>query len=298
MAGHSVGQPSAALGGRRVAQGSPAGSDAERCSARYRRLDPSGCRNGTRRFGRVNRSTRTVMATHAKIFRWTRDSRTSRLSDWTSPRPAQAGGDAGSSRGGQEVGHFRRVGAGPRHVTVFAMLRNTYPDRSVPVRNFRAPFIYQDPAKFDTALSRMVETTVGEHRTHEVGDLVRSRPRSHQPSPWPECTGGHQPLGQRPLPVLPLADRCLLAAAATATPDGAFHLVAPPHDEPDDSDATRLAERLTGLRWHRFDAHGGRLDIRRALRTVGHRPRPRSGTRQDRSQHQRTSGPGIRRADS
>ena len=39
-------------------------------------------------------------------------------------------------------------------------------------------------------------------------------------------------LGSGTLPVLPLADRCLLAAAAT-----------------------RLAERLTGLRWHRFDAH-------------------------------------------
>jgi hypothetical protein len=38
------------------------------------------------------------------------------------------------------------------------MLRNTYPDRSVPVRNLRAPFIYQEPAKFETALSRLVET--------------------------------------------------------------------------------------------------------------------------------------------
>ena len=61
--------------------------------------------------------------------------------------------------------------------------------------------------------------------------------------------------GTAALPVLTLADRCLAAAFTTAAPYGAFHLVAPPHDEPVDSDATRLAERLTGLRWHRFDAH-------------------------------------------
>jgi len=82
-------------------------------------------------------------------------------------------------------------------------------------------------------------------------------------------------LGSGTLPVLPLADRCLLAAAAT-----------------------RLAERLTGLRWHRFDAYvAAWTSAGLSARSVTDLE-PRSGTRQDRSRHQRTSGPGIRRADS
>jgi hypothetical protein len=156
---------------------------------------------------------------------------------------------------GRRSGIFAGSGLDPDTLTVFALLRNTYPDRSVPVRNFRAPFIYQDPAKFETALSRMVETglvDIAPTRSVTLSDhgrvlITQVRDLSAQ--------AATDLLGSGTLPVFPLADRCLLAAAATATPDGAFHLVAPPHDEPDDSDAIRLAERLTGLRWHRFDAH-------------------------------------------
>jgi hypothetical protein len=146
-------------------------------------------------------------------------------------------------------------GLDPDMLAVFAMLRNAYPDRSVPVRNFRAPYIYQDSAKFEAALSRMVETgLVDIARTESVtlsepGRILTAQIRAVTAQAADDLWGSDL------LPVLPLADRCLLAAAATATADGAFHLVAPPHDEPDDSDATRLAERLTGLRWHRFDAH-------------------------------------------
>ena len=59
---------------------------------------------------------------------------------------------------GAKLGMFAGSGLDPDTLTVTAMLRNTYPDRSVPVRNLRAPFIYQEPAKFETALSRLVET--------------------------------------------------------------------------------------------------------------------------------------------
>lgn len=139
--------------------------------------------------------------------------------------------------------------------TVFAMLRNAYPDRVVPVRNFQAAYVYQDPVKFETALFRMTGeelVEVGENESVALsahGRRLMSQVRDVGAQAAEGLWGG------RTLPVLQLADRCLVSAEATANADGAFRLVAPPHDEPNDCDATRLAERLTGLRWHRFDAH-------------------------------------------
>jgi hypothetical protein len=156
---------------------------------------------------------------------------------------------------GMKSGMLAGSGLDPDTFTVFAMLRNAYPDRVVPLRNFRAAYVYHDPAKFDQALSRMIETGVvaveqGQELTlsdsgRELMSQVRTVSAQAAEGLW----------GTDALPVLTLADRCLVAATSTADPDGAFHVVAPPYDGPEDSDAARLAERLTGLRFHRFDAH-------------------------------------------
>jgi hypothetical protein len=138
---------------------------------------------------------------------------------------------------------------------VFAMLRNASPDRAVPLRNFRAAYVYHEPAKFDQALSRMVETGVVAVAPGEVLTLSDSGRELIWQVRAVNAQAAEGLWGTGALPVLTLVDRCLQAALTTALPHGAFHLVAPPHDEPDDSDAARLAERLTGLRWHRFDAH-------------------------------------------
>lgn len=156
---------------------------------------------------------------------------------------------------GMKSGMLAGSGLDPDTVTVFAMLRNAYPDRVVPLRNFRAAYVYHDPAKFDLAHSRMVEVGVVAATPGEALTLSDSGREVMQRMRAVSAQAAEGLWGTDALPVLVLADRCLQAASATALPDGAFHVVAPPHDEPGDSDATRLAERLTGLRWHRFDAH-------------------------------------------
>ncbi len=156
-------------------------------------------------------------------------------------------------------GALPRSGLDPDTGRVFAMLRNAYPDRAVPLRNYRAAYVYQDPATFDGALARMIET----------GLVKKATPASSPESVVLSASGrdlmarirqvGAQVAdgrwGRETGPLLELVDRCLTRAAETAVPEGAFHLVAPRHDEPDDSTSARLAEGLTGLRFHRFDAH-------------------------------------------
>jgi hypothetical protein len=155
---------------------------------------------------------------------------------------------------GMKSGILAGAGLDPDTFTVFAMLRNAYPDRAVRVENYRAAYIYQNPAKFSDALALMLRSG----HVVEVDQAVLLSPSGRELMARVRQVGAqaaNEVWGEGPHPVLALADRCLAAAETTATSDGAFWLVAPPHDEPEDSPAARLAERLTCLRWHRFDAH-------------------------------------------
>lgn len=137
---------------------------------------------------------------------------------------------------------------------VFAMLRNAYPDRVVPVRSYRAAYVYHEPEMFPSALARMTDAGLVDVAADSVA--LSSRGREVMARLRDVSVRAADGLwGPGPQAVLSLTDRCLHAAQASAAPGGAFHLVAPLHDEPGDSDAARLAERLTALRWHRFDAH-------------------------------------------
>ena len=165
----------------------------------------------------------------------------------------------GVMRASIEVGMRKGVLAGagldPDTFRVFAMLRNAYPDRAVSLESYRAAYLYQEPSVFDTALARMKAAGLVDDSGSGLVTLsdpgrqliakVRAAAKEAATGLW----------GSEPLAALPLADRCLAAATESALPAGAFHVLAPPHDEPDDSDAMRLSERLAGLRWHRFDAH-------------------------------------------
>jgi hypothetical protein len=65
-----------------------------------------------------------------------------------------------------------------------------------------------------------------------------------------ELWAGHEDLSNK---LAALAHRAVAAAAGTGGP--AFAVMAPPWEPPDASAAMLLAERLTPLRFHRFDAH-------------------------------------------
>ncbi|HET7900802.1 MAG TPA: hypothetical protein VFL59_06405, partial [Candidatus Nanopelagicales bacterium] len=156
---------------------------------------------------------------------------------------------------GMRSGMLRGSGLDPDAFTVFAMLRNAYPRRAVPLRNYRAAYVYQEPAAFDRALAQMIGAQLVELSDADsvvlsaagrdlMADVRRTGAQAAE-GRWGSEVG----------PLLDLSDRCLVRAAESAQADGAFHLVAPPADEPDDSEAARFAERLTGLRFHRFDAH-------------------------------------------
>jgi hypothetical protein len=154
---------------------------------------------------------------------------------------------------GMRSGLLAESGLGPATFPVFAMLRNAYPDRAVALACYRAAYVYQDPAMFEAALSELLGAGLVEAsetvRLTDSGRALTSQVRALN-------TAAAEGLwGTDPLPVLPLADRCLTAALETMAAEGALGLVAPPNDQPGDSDASRLSERLTGLRWHRFDAH-------------------------------------------
>jgi hypothetical protein len=155
---------------------------------------------------------------------------------------------------GMKSGILAGAGLDPDTFTVFAMLRNAYPDRAVRVENYRAAYIYHDPEKFSVVFELMLRSG----HVVEVDQTVVLSPTGRELMTKVREVGAqaaNDMWGEGPHPVLALADRCVAAAATTASSGGAFWLVAPPHDEPADSEAARLAERLTCLRWHRFDAH-------------------------------------------
>jgi hypothetical protein len=125
----------------------------------------------------------------------------------------------------------------------------------VPLSSYRAAYVYQDAASVDLGLAAVKDAGLvaldpaGSISLSDFGRALMVEVRAVG------ARAAEGLWGTAPLPVADLADRCLRAAEATAWAEGAFHLVAPPYDEPGGSDAARLAERLTGLRWHRFDAH-------------------------------------------
>jgi hypothetical protein len=141
-------------------------------------------------------------------------------------------------------------------VGVLAMLRNTMPDRVVELAQLRAVFVYVSDETFQSQLAAVV--TAGLVDTLDSDRLRLS-------------TRGAEVVGQisavaMPVPstlwhghedavaiAAPLTERAVEEATATGGP--AFSVLAPPYEPPDMPLAALVAERLTALRFHRFDAH-------------------------------------------
>ena len=139
---------------------------------------------------------------------------------------------------------------------VLGMLRNTLPDRVVAVDDVLGLFLYSPSEEIRSALGLLVTSGVLESgRGHAVVVTDKGREIVHvlfgltlefiDPL-W----AGHDELVTT---LLPLADRA--CATVTTTGGAAVRVVAPPYDPPNASPALKLAERLTPLRFHRFDAH-------------------------------------------
>jgi hypothetical protein len=144
------------------------------------------------------------------------------------------------------------TGVGPL-LPPFSMLRNL-PGRSASQRAIREVFLYQ-PVDVDGALTGLAEAGLvvlegGEVRLSEAGTgldaEMHRRLGRFVDDLWADHAAAVDEAG-------PLVQR--VVESATETGGLAFSVMAPVWEPPGTSPATLLAERLTPLRFHRFDAH-------------------------------------------
>jgi hypothetical protein len=142
-----------------------------------------------------------------------------------------------------------------RHVATFAMLRHLVPDRAVPVDDVLRMFIYDDERAVSQGLDRLasaglVDVCDGALRTTSAGnDFLRGLYRLLEAA-VDEMWNAHPSIIARVGPLVTEA-----ALAATATGGAAFRVLMPQYVRPGASAGIVLAEQLTALRFHRFDAH-------------------------------------------
>ena len=144
----------------------------------------------------------------------------------------------------------------PAEAQVMSMLRNLLPDRVVDVTSVHAAFLYSPVNETDAALSLLAAAgLIAVGGTDEVAVTDQGREfllslRSVMQRIIEELWAQH---GREVSRLAELAARAMEAATRTAGP--AFRLVSPPYEPADTPPATLLAERLTPLRFHRYDAH-------------------------------------------
>ena len=150
----------------------------------------------------------------------------------------------------------QRTGIPAPALQVLGMLRHTMPDRVVAVDDVLSGFLYLPADQIRSALDQLGTSGAlesGRGNAVALTDLGRSvviGAFEVTQEFLGELWAGHEELVAS---LLPLADR---ACAAVATTGGAaVRVVSPVYDPPNASPALRFAERLTPLRFHRFDAH-------------------------------------------
>lgn len=146
------------------------------------------------------------------------------------------------------------AGGDPTLVRTVGMLRNALPDRAVPREGFATVFVYEPdaPAMVDRALESGYAEDAGGgllRLTRRGGELVEDL-RRITGEIVEELWSAH---ADRCAALAPLAGRLLDSASATGGPT--FAVLAPPYEPAGTPTALLLAERLTPLRFHRFDAH-------------------------------------------
>ena len=141
-------------------------------------------------------------------------------------------------------------------MATITMLRNTYPARAVALSGLRDVFTYLPEPVVETGIRELFDADlVDEPDAGQVRLTARGRElivafQSLSGATVSDLWGSERADMEL---LLALADRAVTAAGETGGP--AFAVVAPPYDPPDARAAAKLAERLTALRFHRFDAH-------------------------------------------
>lgn len=149
-----------------------------------------------------------------------------------------------------------RLDLSPQGLQTLSMLRNAMPNRVVDRAGIGAVFVYTPPEQVEEALRELAGKSL--ISASESGAVVLSdRGRESLAELYTitapfvdELWAGHEHLSNK---LAGLAHRVVVAAAGTGGP--AFAVMAPPWEPPGASSAMLLAERLTPLRFHRFDAH-------------------------------------------
>jgi hypothetical protein len=139
---------------------------------------------------------------------------------------------------------------------VVGMLRNTMPSRVVDVDDVLGVFLYTPGEQVRSSLDQLVAADALE-RVDGRGIALTDRGRAVVLEMFACMQGfvdrlweGHEEVVAATLPLAEVA-----CGAVTATGGASVRVVAPPYDPPGASMALRLIERLTPLRFHRFDAH-------------------------------------------
>ncbi|HET7487337.1 MAG TPA: hypothetical protein VFJ85_05365 [Acidimicrobiales bacterium] len=143
---------------------------------------------------------------------------------------------------------------GPRALQTVAMLRNTVPDRAVHRDHLGALFVYQPdgPAMVDEVIAQGLvhESPTGALRLTEAGRRIVGSIHRVTGDIAGELWSGRE---EHCATLAGLAGR--VADAAARSGGGALSVLAPLAELPGATPALVLAERLTLLRFHRFDAH-------------------------------------------
>jgi hypothetical protein len=146
-------------------------------------------------------------------------------------------------------------GIDPSGAQILMMLRNAAFDRRVTPEQVASLFRYQPDDVTAAAIASAVRDgilgdgngTIGATaRGREIVTFARDRFQEQTNEPWRD----HAATIER---MLPLVARVLEAAAVSG--GDAFAVVHPVYEPPDTSPSMLFAERLTPMRFHRYDAH-------------------------------------------
>lgn len=162
---------------------------------------------------------------------------------------------------GGVVGHpgtgelLAEAGASPPAAQLFALLRGALGGRALGLDGVRATVRYVDPAQTDASLEELqsrglVTVAAGELRLTGRGAELQRRLADITCDVVDTLWAS---VHDETVRLEPLTDRALARVAADDGP--AFHVLFPPYDPPRATPASRLAERLACLRFHRADAH-------------------------------------------
>ena len=145
-------------------------------------------------------------------------------------------------------------GVGDGGAIIMAMLRNALPNRAVTRGQLGAVLMYMPPAQVDAGVAEAIAAGLlgddGSLAATDRGRAFLEALYGMLSDAVAAMWAGHDAQVEA---LLPLTATVLAAASETGGP--AFAVMAPPYEPTDAATSIRLAERLTPLRFHRFDAH-------------------------------------------